>query len=134
MHCTRSGQEANLVSLSPRVSCAPPSVAQSSPLMPPQYIFTMKDLRKVTPQGKEILRGIWLSFYPDAKIGVLGPNGAGKSTLLRIMAGLDRDFAGEAFPAEGTRIGLLPQEPQLDPKKSVLQHVEEAVAPIRKLL
>ena len=94
----------------------------------------MKDLRKVTPQGKEILKGIWLSFYPDAKIGILGPNGAGKSTLLRIMAGLDKDFAGEAFPAEGTRIGHLPQEPQLDPKKSVLQHVEEAVAPIRKLL
>ncbi len=102
--------------------------------MPPQFIFTMKDLRKVTPQGKEILKGIWLSFYPDAKIGILGPNGAGKSTLLRIMAGLDKDFAGEAFPAEGTRIGHLPQEPQLDPKKTVLQHVEESVAPIRKLL
>ncbi len=107
---------------------------RQSPAMPPQFIFTMKDLRKVTPQGKEILKGIWLSFYPDAKIGILGPNGAGKSTLLRIMAGLDKDFAGEAFPAEGTRIGHLPQEPQLDPKKSVLQHVEEAVAPIRKLL
>ncbi len=102
--------------------------------MPPQFIFTMKDLRKVTPQSKEILKGIWLSFYPDAKIGILGPNGAGKSTLLRIMAGLDKDFAGEAFPAEGTRIGHLPQEPQLDPKKTVLQHVEESVAPIRKLL
>ncbi|HKC13764.1 MAG TPA: energy-dependent translational throttle protein EttA, partial [Vicinamibacteria bacterium] len=102
--------------------------------MPPQYIFTMKDLRKVTPQGKEILRGIWLSFYPDAKIGVLGPNGAGKSTLLRIMAGLDKDVAGEAFAAEGTRIGHLPQEPQLDPGKNVLEHVEEAVAPIRALL
>jgi ATPase subunit of ABC transporter with duplicated ATPase domains len=83
--------------------------------MAPQFIFTMKDLRKVTPQGKEILRGIWLSFYPGAKIGVLGANGAGKSTLLRIMAGLDKDFAGEAFPAAGTRIGHLPQEPQLDP-------------------
>ena len=71
----------------------------------PQFIFTMKDLRKVTPQGKEILKGIWLSFYGDAKIGVLGANGAGKSTLLRIMAGVDKDFAGEAFPAEGTRIG-----------------------------
>jgi ATP-binding cassette ChvD family protein len=102
--------------------------------MPQQYIFTMKDLRKVTPQGKETLRGIWLAFYPGAKIGVLGANGAGKSTLLRIMAGLDKDFAGEAFPAEGTRIGHLPQEPQLDPGKSVLQHVEEAVAPLRSLL
>jgi ATP-binding cassette ChvD family protein len=102
--------------------------------MAPQFIFTMKDLRKITPQGKEILRGIWLSFYPDAKIGVLGPNGAGKSTLLRIMAGLDKDFAGEAFAAEGTRIGHLPQEPQLDPKKNVQQHVEEAVAPLKALL
>jgi energy-dependent translational throttle protein EttA len=102
--------------------------------MAPQFIFTMKDLRKVTPQGKEILREIWLSFYPDAKIGVLGANGAGKSTLLRIMAGLDKDFAGEAFPADGTRIGHLPQEPQLDPGKTVLQHVEESVAPVRALL
>jgi sulfate-transporting ATPase len=100
----------------------------------PQFIFTMKDLRKVTPQGKEILKGIWLSFYGDAKIGVLGANGAGKSTLLRIMAGEDKDFAGEAFPANGTRIGYLPQEPQLDPGKSVLQHVEEAVAEKRKIL
>ncbi|MBI3784039.1 MAG: energy-dependent translational throttle protein EttA [Deltaproteobacteria bacterium] len=100
----------------------------------PQFIFTMKDLRKVTPQGKEILRGIWLSFYAGAKIGVLGANGAGKSTLLRIMAGVDKDFAGEAFPAEGTTVGYLPQEPQLDPQKNVLQHVEEAVADKRALL
>ncbi len=102
--------------------------------MPPQFIFTMKDLRKVTPQGKEILKGIWLSFYPDAKIGVLGSNGAGKSTLLRIMAGVDKDFAGEAFPAEGTRIGYLPQEPVLDPGRNVLEHIEEAVAEKRKIL
>src|SRR5437867_3472911 len=102
--------------------------------MAPQFIFTMKDLRKVTPQGKEILKGIWLSFYPTAKIGVLGANGAGKSTLLRIMAGVDKDFAGEAFPAAGTRIGYLPQEPQLDPGRTVLEHVEEAVAPVRALL
>jgi ATP-binding cassette ChvD family protein len=102
--------------------------------MAPQFIFTMKDLRKVTPQGKEILKGIWLSFYPDAKIGVIGHNGAGKSTLLRIMAGLDKDFAGEAFPADGTRIAHLPQEPQLAPKRNVQQHVEEAVAPLKALL
>src|SRR2546423_76256 len=102
--------------------------------MAPQYIFTMKDLRKVTPQGKEILKGIWLSFYPTAKIGVLGGNGAGKSTLLRIMAGVDKDFAGEAWPAEGTRIGFLPQEPQLDPGKNVLEHVEEAVTAKRAIL
>ncbi len=100
----------------------------------PQFIFTMKDLRKVTPHGKEILKGIWLSFYGDAKIGVIGGNGAGKSTLLRIMAGVDKDFAGEAFPAQGTRIGYLSQEPQLDPKKNVLQHVEEAVADKRAIL
>jgi sulfate-transporting ATPase len=100
----------------------------------PQFIFTMKDLRKVTPQGKEILKGIWLSFYAGAKIGVLGANGAGKSTLLRIMAGVDKDFGGEAFAAEGTTIGFLSQEPQLDPSKNVLQHVEEAVAPTRALL
>jgi ATP-binding cassette ChvD family protein len=102
--------------------------------MPPPFIFTMKDLRKITPQGKEILKGIWLSFYAGAKIGVIGGNGAGKSTLLRIMAGVDPDFAGEAFPADGTRVGWLPQEPQLDPKKTVLEHVEEAVASTRALL
>jgi ATP-binding cassette ChvD family protein len=102
--------------------------------MPPQFIFTMKDLRKVTPQGKEILKGIWLSFYPGAKIGVLGSNGAGKSTLLRIMAGVDKDFAGEAFPAAGTRIGFLPQEPELTAGKTVLETVEEAVAPQRAIV
>jgi energy-dependent translational throttle protein EttA len=102
--------------------------------MPPQYIFTMKDLRKVTPQGKEILKGIWLSFYPDAKIGILGANGAGKSTLLRIMAGLDKDFAGEAFAANGTRIGYLPQEPQLTAGKTVVEVVDEAVAAQRAIV
>src|SRR5688572_7433695 len=102
--------------------------------MAPQYIFTMKDLRKITPQGKEILKCIWLSFYPGAKIGVLGANGAGKSTLLRVMAGLDKDFAGEAFPAAGTRVGFLPQEPRLDESKTVLEIVEEAVAPQRAIL
>ncbi|MBI4515846.1 MAG: energy-dependent translational throttle protein EttA [Deltaproteobacteria bacterium] len=99
-----------------------------------QFIFTMKDLRKVTPQGKEILKGIWLSFYHGAKIGVLGANGAGKSTLLRIMAGGDRDFAGEAFPADGITVGHLPQEPQLDPAKSVRAVVEEGAASTRALL
>ncbi len=102
--------------------------------MPPQFIFTIRHLRKVTPQGKEILKGISLAFYPGAKIGVLGPNGAGKSTLLRIMAGVEHDFAGDALPAEGIRIGHLPQEPVLDPAKNVLQHVEEAVAETRALL
>jgi len=99
-----------------------------------QYIYTMKGVRKVTPAGKEILRDIWLSFLPGAKIGVLGANGAGKSTLLRIMAGVDKDIGGEAFAAEGTRVGFLTQEPELDPEKNVKQHVEEAVASTRALL
>jgi len=94
----------------------------------PQIIYTMKNLRKVTPQGKEILKGIWLGFFHGAKIGVIGPNGAGKSTLLRIMAGLDADFDGEAFLGEGYTVGMLPQEPVLDPGLNVLQHVESAVA------
>jgi energy-dependent translational throttle protein EttA len=99
-----------------------------------QYIFTMVNLRKVVPPQREILRGIWLSFFPGAKIGVLGANGAGKSTLLRIMAGLEKDFAGEANPAEGTRIGFLSQDPRLDPSKTVLGNVEEAVSSTRALL
>ena len=102
--------------------------------MPPQFIYVMKDLRKVVPPSREILRGIWLSFYPGAKIGVLGANGAGKSSLLRIMAGVDQDFQGEAWPHEGTRIGYLSQEPQLDEKKNVRENVEEAVKPTRDLL
>jgi len=94
----------------------------------------MKDLRKVVPPSREILRGIWLSFYPGAKIGVLGANGAGKSSLLRIMAGVDQDFQGEAWPHEGTRIGYLSQEPQLDASRSVKENVEVAVKPTRDLL
>src|SRR5919106_965189 len=96
--------------------------------MPPQYIYTMRDLRKVVPPKREILRGISLSFFPGAKIGVLGANGAGKSTLLRIMAGVDDDFQGHARPAEGIRIGYLPQEPRLDPGKDVLGNIEDGVA------
>ncbi len=99
-----------------------------------QFIFTMKDLRKIVPPKREILKGIWLSFYPGAKIGVLGGNGAGKSTLLRIMAGVDQDFLGEARPADGIRIGHLPQEPRLDPTKDVRGNVEEGVAEVRGLL
>src|SRR5512147_1723114 len=94
----------------------------------------MKGLRKVVPPSRVILDDIWLSFYPGAKIGVLGPNGAGKSSLLRIMAGIDQEFQGEAWPHAGTRIGFLPQEPQLDPTKSVQGNVEEAVAAQRGLL
>src|SRR3982751_6556875 len=87
----------------------------------------MKDLRKVVPPSREILRGIWLSFYPTAKIGVLGANGAGKSSLLKIMAGVDQDFQGEAWAHKGTKVGFLPQEPQLDPTKDVRGNVEEAL-------
>jgi ATP-binding cassette ChvD family protein len=94
----------------------------------------MKDLRKVVPPSREILRGIWLSFYPGAKIGVLGGNGAGKSTLLRIMAGVDTDFQGEAWPHQGTKIGYLSQVPELDPTKTVKENVEDAVAEQRALL
>jgi sulfate-transporting ATPase len=100
----------------------------------PQFIYVMKDLRKVVPPSREILRGIYLSFYPGAKIGVLGANGAGKSTLLRIMAGVDQDFQGEAWAANGVRIGYLSQEPQLDPTKDVKGNVDLAVAGKRALL
>jgi energy-dependent translational throttle protein EttA len=99
-----------------------------------EYAFVMKDLRKVVPPKREILRGIYLSFFHGAKIGVLGANGAGKSTLLRIMAGVDDDFLGEAFPADGLRIGYLPQEPALDPAKDVRGNVEDGVAETRALL
>jgi ATP-binding cassette ChvD family protein len=102
--------------------------------MAQQFIFTMKDLRKVYPPNREVLKGIWLSFLPGAKIGVLGANGAGKSTILKIMAGLEKEFLGEAFPAAGARVGYLPQEPTLDPKKDVLGNVEEGVAETRALL
>jgi ATP-binding cassette ChvD family protein len=94
----------------------------------------MKALRKVVPPSRVILDDIWLSFYPGAKIGVLGANGAGKSSLLRIMAGVDQDFQGEAWAAKGTKIGYLPQEPQLDASKNVRENVELAVAGQRKLL
>jgi energy-dependent translational throttle protein EttA len=99
-----------------------------------QYIYVMKGLGKVVPPKREILKDIWLSFFPGAKIGVLGANGAGKSSLLRIMAGQDKEFVGEAWPADGVKIGFLPQEPQLDPSKDVFGNVEEAVAPTRQLL
>src|SRR6059036_3645904 len=102
--------------------------------MPGEYAFVMKDLRKVVPPKREILRGIYLSFFRGAKIGVLGANGAGKSSLLRIMAGVDTDFLGEAFPAAGLKIGYLSQEPQLDPAKDVRGNVEDGVAETRALL
>jgi sulfate-transporting ATPase len=99
-----------------------------------QFIYTMKGLGKLHPPDHVVLKDIWLSFLPGAKIGVLGLNGAGKSTLLRIMAGEDQQFVGEAWPADGISVGFLPQEPRLDPSKTVLGNVEEGVAEIKALL
>ncbi len=98
-----------------------------------QFVFTMQDVRRVHPPNKEVLKGMWLSFLPGAKIGVLGHNGAGKSTLLRIMAGVDKDFLGEAKPADGIRIGYLPQEPKLT-AETVREEVELGVKEMRDLL
>jgi ATP-binding cassette ChvD family protein len=97
------------------------------------YIFNMVNLRKVI-NGKEIIKGLYLSFLPGAKIGVIGNNGAGKSTLLRIMAGVDSNFSGEAFPAKGIKVGYLPQEPELNPEKNVQENIEEAFAETKALL
>jgi energy-dependent translational throttle protein EttA len=99
-----------------------------------QFIYTMKGLGKIHPPDAQVLRDIWLSFLPGAKIGVLGANGAGKSSLLKIMAGEDQHFIGEAFPADGIKVGFLHQEPRLDPSKTVLGNVEEGVQAIRDLL
>jgi ATP-binding cassette ChvD family protein len=99
-----------------------------------QYVYVMKGLSKVYPGGKKILEDIWLSFLPGAKIGVLGLNGAGKSTLLKIMAGLDKDVAGESFVAEGATVGYLQQEPQLDPKKTVYENILEGMGPVKTML
>ena len=100
----------------------------------PQFIYTMKGLGKVYPPDAKVLEDIWLSFLPGAKIGVLGLNGAGKSSILRIMAGEDHEFLGEAFSADGISVGMLHQEPRLDPGKNVLGNVEEAVAATKALL
>ena len=99
-----------------------------------QFIYTMKGLGKVYPPDQVAFKDIWLSFLPGAKIDVIGTNGSGKSTLLRIMAGLDPHYLGEAFRAEGTTVGFLAQEPQLDASKTVLGNVEEGVAATRALL
>jgi ATP-binding cassette ChvD family protein len=99
-----------------------------------QYIYVMKGLGKSFPGGREVLRDIWLSFLPGAKIGVLGLNGAGKSTLLRIMAGQDKEFSGEAWAAEGASVGYLPQEPVLDPDKDVFGNVSEGLAETKALV
>ncbi len=95
--------------------------------MAQQYVYVMKDLRKVYPPNREVLKNIWLSFLPGAKIGLIGANGAGKSTLLKIMAGLDKDFEGEAMAMPGLNIGYLPQEPALDPEQTVREAVEQGI-------
>ncbi|HYK81270.1 MAG TPA: energy-dependent translational throttle protein EttA [Micropepsaceae bacterium] len=100
----------------------------------PQFVYVMKGLSKTFPGGRQILKDIWLSFLPGAKIGVIGVNGSGKSTLLRMMAGIDTEFTGEAWAAEGVRVGYLPQEPELDPQLNVLGNVMEAVAEKKALL
>src|SRR6476646_4986170 len=101
--------------------------------MPPQYLFTIENLSK-SHAKRDILKGIWLSFYPGAKIGVLGGNGAGKSTLLKIMAGVDQDFQGEAWPHQGTKIGYLSQVTDIATTENVQQNVEDAVKEQRALL
>jgi ATPase subunit of ABC transporter with duplicated ATPase domains len=99
-----------------------------------QFIYHMHGLSKAYAGGKKVLDNVNLSFYPDAKIGVLGPNGSGKSTLLRVMAGLDTEFSGEAWVAEGATVGYLQQEPQLDPQLNVLGNVMEGVAAKKAIL
>jgi sulfate-transporting ATPase len=100
----------------------------------PQYVYVMKGLSKTYPGGRQVLKDIWLSFLPGAKIGIIGLNGSGKSTLLRMMAGQDKEFTGEAWAAEGVRVGFLEQEPELDPQLNVLGNVMEAVAEKKALL
>ena len=102
--------------------------------MPPQYIFTMRDLKRFYPPDREVLRGINLSFYPGAKIGVIGSNGSGKSSLLKIMAGEDDGYSGEARLTSGFSVGFLAQEPQLDPAKDVLGNVRDGVGLAMALL
>src|SRR6202035_3118921 len=99
-----------------------------------QYIYVIKGLSKAYPGGREVLKDIWLSFLPGAKIGVLGLNGAGKSTLLRIMAGGEPEFSGEAWASEGAKSGFLPQEPTLDPEKDVFGNVIEGLAETKALI
>ncbi|HVZ69555.1 MAG TPA: energy-dependent translational throttle protein EttA [Rhizomicrobium sp.] len=100
----------------------------------PQFVFVMKGLSKTYPGGKQVLKDIWLSFYPGAKIGIVGVNGAGKSTLMKIMAGIDKEFTGEAWAADGVTRGYLPQEPVLDPSKDVRGNVMDGVAAKKALL
>ena len=99
-----------------------------------QFVYHMSGLSKTYPGNRKVLENIHLSFYPDAKIGVLGVNGSGKSTLLRIMAGIDQEYVGEAWAAEGARVGYLEQEPQLDPAKTVKENVMDGVRPVADMM
>ena len=99
-----------------------------------QYVYVMKDLTKAFPGGREVFKGITLSFLPGVKIGVLGVNGAGKSTLMKIMAGIETEYGGEAWAAPGATVGYLAQEPPLDPTKTVGENVEEAFADLKAAL
>jgi ATP-binding cassette ChvD family protein len=124
-HCPRGPP-----SLQPAASSNREGIAMAGP----QYVYVMKGLSKTYPGGKQVLKDIWLSFYPGAKIGIVGVNGSGKSTLMRIMAGQDKEFTGEAWAADGIRTGYLPQEPQLDPSKNVRDNVMEGVAKKKALV
>ncbi len=99
-----------------------------------QYVYVMKELTKIFPGGREILKDVWLSFYPGAKIGIIGPNGSGKSTLLKIMAGIDKEFNGEAWAADGVKMGYLEQEPQLDPNLDVIGNIMSGLGETKDLL
>ncbi len=99
-----------------------------------QYVYVMKNVTKMWPGGTTVLNNITLSFLPGVKIGVLGPNGSGKSTLLKLMAGIEKDYNGEAWADDGVRIGYLAQEPQLDPTKTVMENVVEALKPIKDMV
>ena len=99
-----------------------------------QYVYVMKDVTKAFPGGREVFKGITLSFLPGVKIGLLGVNGAGKSTLLKIMAGREKEFGGEAWAAEGVRVGYLEQEPHLDESLTVAENVELAFGPLKAAL
>jgi ATP-binding cassette ChvD family protein len=107
---------------------------EGMPMAGPQFVYVMKGLSKTYPGGKQVLKDIWLSFYPGAKIGIVGVNGSGKSTLMKIMAGMDKEFTGDAWAADGIRMGYLPQEPQLDPTKNVRDNVMEGVAKKKALV
>lgn len=99
-----------------------------------QYIYVMKSLSKSYPGGKQVLKDVWLSFFPGAKIGIIGPNGAGKSTLLKIMAGIDTEYQGEAWAADGVKVGYLPQEPQLNPNLDVAANIKEGLGEVTELM